>query len=193
MTISIGMDRVDTFDHKDIQDCLAGDEQAFVRIVRRYETDIARQMWRFTRDRTEHDELVQEVFVQAWKSLSGFKGNSPLLHWLRRIASRTGFRLWKKKTRERAFFSDSYDLDLERYTDQSSITANDAADAMYIMLEKLPVRDRMVLTLHYFEELTFKEIADRMGWSVILVKVTAHRARKKLKARLEEAGFGRES
>ena len=52
---------------------------------------------------------------------------------------------------------------------------------------------RLILTLQYFEECDTREIASRTGWSRTLVKVRAFRARRKLKALLTEAGFGRKS
>jgi len=57
------------------------------------------------------------------------------------------------------------------------------------LLETLPPKDRLVLTLFYFEGWDMGEIAERVGWSRTLVKVRAHRARRKLRALLEEEGF----
>jgi DNA-directed RNA polymerase specialized sigma24 family protein len=48
------------------------------------------------------DQLVQDVFVEAYMSLKGFRGRAPFLHWLRRVATRVGFRYWKSRTRKKA-------------------------------------------------------------------------------------------
>ena len=74
-------------------------EQAYARLVRRYQSEIADQMWRFSRQVSVAEELVQEVFVEAYFSLAKFRGQSPLLHWLRRIATRVGYRYWKHEAR----------------------------------------------------------------------------------------------
>lgn len=178
-------------DDKDIQECLSGNKLAYARIVRRYEADIARQMWRFTRNIYEHEELVQEVFVQAWRSLPSYRADAPLLHWLRKIATRTAYRFWKRKARERKQMADLPDFDAAMISAPEELSASESADLLYCLLERLPVRERTVLTLHYFEDLPFPEVAQRLGWSHILVKVTAYRARKKLQEQLERAGFGR--
>ncbi|MBN2310587.1 MAG: hypothetical protein JXR94_16560, partial [Candidatus Hydrogenedentes bacterium] len=65
------MDPVSEADRRDIVATLDGDEQGYARIVKRYQAQIASQMWRFTRDPNVLDELVQEAFVEVYVSLSG--------------------------------------------------------------------------------------------------------------------------
>jgi len=79
-------------DAADIRDSLAGDGDAYGRLVERYQQPIAAAMWRFTRDRRQWEELVQDVFVEGYLSLGTYSARAPLLHWLRRIATRVGYR-----------------------------------------------------------------------------------------------------
>jgi DNA-directed RNA polymerase specialized sigma24 family protein len=80
-------------DWRDCQLCLAGDQTACARLFKRHEPDIARQMWRFSRDRGVCEELVQEALVQAYFSLGRYRPmKTPFVHWLRRIATRVGYR-----------------------------------------------------------------------------------------------------
>jgi len=178
-------------DRRDIVASLDSDEAAYERLVRRYEQLIAAQMWRFTRDRRVLDELVQEVFVEAYVSLANYKARAPFLHWLRRIATRVGYRYWKREARERA----RYDLLAERKTEILAVPAesspHEAAEYLHALLEQLPPKERLVLTLLYLDECDTAEIARRTGWTRTLVKVRAFRARKKLKTLLEQAGYGR--
>ena len=92
-------------DLNDIQACLNGDDEAYRRLVQRYEQHIVRLMWRFTRDRTECEQLVQDVFVDAYFSLKSYKAQGPFLHWLSIIATRVGYRFWKQRYRSRQFIS----------------------------------------------------------------------------------------
>ncbi len=177
---------MESTDLADIEATLRGDGEAYGRIVERYQDQIARRMWRFTRDPGRLEELVQEVFVEAYLSLKGFRRQAPLLHWLSRIATRVGFRFWKSRRRDSARTVPLRDWDALAAPDQPDLPAAEAADLVHTLLRQLPPRDRLVLTLLYLEELSVAQAADRAGWSRAMVKVQAHRARKKLRALLEK-------
>ena len=190
-----GMDPAETVseeDQQDIADSLAGNGEGYARLVRRYQDQVARQMWRFTRDAVTLDQLVQDVFVEAYLSLKGFRGRAPFLHWLRRVATRVGFRYWKSRARMEEREEALKESSLNVPAAPEALTPSEAADTLYRLLGKLPPADRLVLTLFYFEECDVKEICSRSGWNRALVKVRLHRARKKLKSLLEEVGRGRE-
>jgi RNA polymerase sigma-70 factor, ECF subfamily len=179
-------------DQQDIAESLAGNGEGYARLVQRYQDKIAAQMWRFTRDAVVLDQLVQDVFVEAYLSLKGFRGRAPFLHWLRRVATRVGFRYWKSRARKEEREEPLKETSLNLSAAPETLTPVEAADTLYRLLGKLPPADRLVLTLFYFEQCDVKEISDRANWSRPLVKVRLHRARKKLKSLLEEAGMGRE-
>jgi RNA polymerase sigma-70 factor (ECF subfamily) len=183
--------RVVDSDQADIRASLSGDGAAYAHLVKRYESDIARQMWRFTRNEEELERLVQDVFVEAYLSLRSFKGHSPFVHWLRRIATRVGYRHWKQRDKERTALEQQMDIDVDLLASPEEQSPSEAAEYLFRLLERLPTEDRLVLTLMYFDDCDTREIAERTGWSRSLVKVRAHRARKKLKVQLEKAGYGR--
>lgn len=179
-------------DRQDIAESLAGNGEGFARLVRRYQDRVAGQMWRFTRDKVVLEQLVQDVFVEAYLSLRGFRGRAPFLHWLRRIATRVGFRYWRSRARTEDREESLKETNLNLAAASEKLAPSEAADTLYRLLGKLPPADRLVLTLFYFEDCDVKEISTRSGWNRALVKVRLHRARKKLKSLLEEAGMGRE-
>lgn len=165
-------------DADDIQEALSGDEDAFARLVDRHGSAVNRRMRHFSRDPGECEELAQEVFVEAYLSLRGFKGTAPFGHWLAKISSRVGFKFWKDRDRRKKTFP--LDENLEKPVSENP-DPSEAADFLHALLAELPDKDRLVLTLMYFEECTVEEIAGRMGWSKVLVGVRAHRARKSLR------------
>jgi RNA polymerase sigma-70 factor, ECF subfamily len=174
-------------DQWDIAATLKGDGEAYGRLVRRYQGQVAAQMWRFTRNRSALEELVEDVFVEAYMSLKGFRGRAPFLHWLRRVATRVGYRYWKlqvrKRDREVALTETTVNLAFA----PDDLTPFEAAEAIHSLFAKLPLPDRLVLTLFHLEECDTNEIALRTGWNRALVKVRLHRARKKLKTLLKES------
>ncbi len=178
---------MDDADRTDIQAAIGGDEAAYARLVDRHQNGVAKRMWRFTRDRQELEELVQDVFVQTWLSLKGFRGDAPFTHWLSRIATRVGYRFWKQRSRRQAEPLPLQDWDAIEAAKVDDLDARESAEQLHTLLAKLPPRDRLVLTLLYLDELSVAEAAAHAGWSKTMVKVQAFRARKKLRALLEES------
>ena len=178
--------QVSEVDWSDIAKTLGGDGQAYARIVTRYQDQITAQMWRLSRQRADCEQLVHEVFVEAYLSLRAYKGRAPFLHWLRRIATRVGYRYWKQQARARRQ-SGVPIQDWHRSVEPvNNDTAEEAAKVVHSLLEELPPRDRLVLTLIYLEGCSVAQAAELSGWSQTMVKVQAHRARKKLKKLLDD-------
>lgn len=163
-----------------------GDGEAYRKIVERYQSLIGTQMRRFTRDMAERDALVQDVFVEAYFSLSSFRGRSPFEHWLRKVAVRVGYRFWNSRARTRATpqLSDEQWEQL-RGSVAEPVTNSAAAELVQELLEMLTPPDRLVLTLIYLDGCTMAEAAERAGWTTIGTKVRASRARQKLRDLLE--------
>ena len=179
--------RTEALDTEEIRASRDGDSEAYRRLVERYQGYVSKILWRFSRDRQVHEELVQDVFVEAYLSLGGFKGTAPFSHWLSRIATRVGYHYWKKTAREanpEALAPEQWQRLADGQTDQ--IQANEAAALVHRLLEQLPPRDRLVLTLRYLEECDVAETARRTGWTQTLVKVQTLRARKKLEKVLRQ-------
>lgn len=168
-------------DWADITSTLAGDGQAYSRLVRRYQDRVTAQMWRLSRQRNDCEQLVHEVFVEAYLSLKQYKGRAPFLHWLRKIATRVGYRYWKQRDRARRQATVPIQDWHRSVHDAEPGEAEETASLVHEMLAKLPPRDRLVLTLIYLEGCSVAEAAEMSGWSQTMVKVQAHRARKKLK------------
>jgi RNA polymerase sigma-70 factor (ECF subfamily) len=138
-------------------------------------------MWRFSRDQRVHEELVQDVFVEAYLSLRTYRGKSPFAHWLSRIATRVGYHYWKQTGRQRtteSFSLQEWDQLISSATENRN--SSQAAALLHELMAKLPPRDRLVLTLRYLEECDVAETARRTGWTKSMVKVQTWRARKKL-------------
>ena len=165
-----------------------GDEHAFRQIVDRYQSTLATQMRRFSRDRQVVEDLVHDVFVEAFMSLGSFKAKSPFEHWLRKIAVRVGYRFWQSEARDKRR--------IEKLREEAASTtimtdppsdAVEAREQLHVMLAKLAPRDRLVLTLLYWDGHSVADAAKLAGWTQTMVKVQAHRARKRLKKLLEES------
>lgn len=186
---SVAGDPVSAQDWSDIRSSLDGDGDAFDRLVRRYQQAIGDYMWRFTRDRGQWEELVHDAFVEAYLSLSSFQGRAPILHWLKRIATRTGYRFWRSRKCRQQQQSLTPEVIEQAVDRQDSLAAQQAAELVHCLLGQLGARDRLVLTLTYLEACSVEETAELTGWTQSMVKVQAHRARKRLRRICEEKGI----
>jgi RNA polymerase sigma-70 factor (ECF subfamily) len=190
-TTNTGADSgVAEIDLRDIAVALEGGQDAYGRLVKRHQDAVSKWMWRFTRDRVILEELIQDVFIEAWVSLARFKGESAFKTWLFTIATRVGYKYWRKKAKDVAITTEGADR-LMIDDGEKEVAPSEAAEALYGLFSGLPPRDRLVLTLMYFEEMDTKEIARMTGWTSSMVKVQAYRARNKLRKLLERAGYGK--
>jgi RNA polymerase sigma-70 factor (ECF subfamily) len=173
---------------EDVRRSLQGDPEAYRRLIERHQEHIGRVLWRFSRDRRVHEELVQDVFVEAYLSLSQYHGKGPFVHWLSRIATRVGYRYWKQVDRQKK--RENFTLEEWDQLPGDSVEKMDviqAAALVHRLLGQLPPRDRLVLTLRYLEECDVAETAQRTGWTKSMVKVQTWRAKKKLEKLFTEA------
>jgi RNA polymerase sigma-70 factor (ECF subfamily) len=178
-------------DLEDVRRTGQGDAEAYRRLVERHQDHVARILWRFDRDRRVHEELVQDVFVEAYLSLGRYRGKAPFAHWLTGIATRVGYQYWKEKARRRR--TAAFDLrEWEKVTDGDAVETLEpdrAAELLHRVLEQLAPRDRLVLTLRYLEQCDVAETARRTGWTKTMVKVQTMRARSRLRKLLEHGGM----
>jgi RNA polymerase sigma-70 factor (ECF subfamily) len=171
-------------DEKDLADeasVLDGDAEAYAGIVERHNVSIQKQMRNFTRDAAMAEELAQDVFVEAYLGLSKFRGDAPFRHWLARIATLTGYKFWKtrEKEKKKVSLSDAYEPEAKEEAAQGD--PEEAAKILFELLATLPADDRMVMTLMYLEHLGQDAIAERMGWTRVMVAVRIYRAKQKLR------------
>ena len=180
----------DPTDWAEVQATLRGDGEAYARLVRRYQQPIAAYMWRFTRERGQWDELVHDVFVEAYLSLARYAGRAPLLHWLKRIATRVGYRYWQVRQRRQREVPVPADTDPAAAAVMGETeSARHAGEVVHCVLHRLVPRDRLVLTLTYLEGCIVAQVAQLTGWTQTMVKVQTHRARKRLVKICQQMGI----
>lgn len=176
-----------TSEATDIAAAKGGDATAFRRLIERYQASIGLQMNRFTRQPQQRDELVQDVFVRAYFSLHGFRGQAPFEHWLRKIAVRVGYQFWTTRNREPKHTALSEDEWAQiRDTSIEPSCSSAAGELVERLLGMLAPADRLVLTLIYLDGCSMAEAAARAGWTTIGTKVRTSRARQKLRDLLAE-------
>lgn len=175
------MQEIDELDFADVAATLKGDKEAFEGIVNRHSAGVQKQMRNFTRDPDKADELAQDVFVEAYLGLSKFRGDAPFRHWLARIATLTGYNFWKKRDKDKHKVPLHENMEMPDEDSSPPGDPDEAARLLYDLLATLPADDRMAMTLMYLEKMNQEDIAERMGWTRVMVAVRLYRAKQKLK------------
>lgn len=158
-----------------------GDPDAFVRLVKRHETAVYRLLLRFTNDRLLVQDLCQETYLEAYRSLHTFRNEGAFAGWLRRVAMRVGFRFWARQAREARARRAYAELLRDEPCCAAKVYKQDVVDAVLIALRQLSSCDRELIDLRYFKGLNASEIGSVLGWTVTRVRVRLHRAIKQLR------------
>ena len=176
-----------------VRRCQEGDQEAFRALVTRYHSRIFHLIHSLVGDRDDADDLAQEVFIKAFRSLSGFERRSQFYTWLYRIAVNRCLD-WLK-TRGRSAETPMGRVSLSR-ADELAVRSSATADsetlrhelgrALEKALETLSPDYRAALTLREEEGLSYEEIAEVMGCSVGTVKSRLFRGRLLLQRALAD-------
>jgi len=178
-----------TNDQVYINKILDGDANAFAVLVDRYKDLVYTLAMRMVKNKEEAEEVSQDTFIKAYKSLNRFKGDSKFSTWIYRVAYNTCLDRLKKNKRQQQTVT------IDEYTEHQVKTIDNALDrietqekqqAIKDCLELLPSEDSFLLTLYYFEELSLDEISKIVGLKPNNVKVKIFRSRKKLATILKE-------
>jgi RNA polymerase sigma factor (sigma-70 family) len=177
-------------DEEIIHRILTGEQSAFALLVEKYQNYVFTLVLRFTENREDAEEIAQDVFVKAYRSLADFRGDSKFSTWLFTITRTTCLSfLRKKKLDTQSLDNERTGLQLENR--ESGYHANLVEQkSRHIMLSQaismLSVDDAQVLNLFYKAEQTLEEIGKIMRLDPNTVKVKLHRARQRLKEKMEK-------
>ena len=169
-----------------IERCRKGqDEAAFGELVDRYRDLVYAMVWRLTVDRTEIDDLAQEVFLKVHRGLPYFRGEARLSTWIYRIVANVCAQARGRPRRE---------VPLDAGPDRPAIDPG-AADAAFGDLElrdrlekaiaRLPANYRLLVAAHYLNGVQYEDLAEALALPLGTVKTQLHRAKQQLRRTLE--------
>ncbi len=176
-----------TVEHCSLIDLLRNKEglpRAFDELVESYGERLYWHIRRIVVMHEDAEDALQEAFVTAYMSINGFRGESEgsLTAWLYKIATTSAIKALKR--RRRGLFATLDSLRGELLSDYESEVSPDA-DEIVVRLQRavlsLPMKQKMVFNLRYYDELSFEEISRITGDSVSTLKTNYHYAVKKIR------------
>ncbi len=164
-----------------IRRCVAGERAAFEQFYREHRRPVAGNLYRVLGDRNELDDLVQEVFVIAFRGMQRFRGDAKLSTWLYRICVNVALGRLRSKSRRAPAVSyteidDAGDEGLNAPDKQ--LERREELARVYRALEHLAAKKRIVFILHEVQGLDIKEIAEIVQAPLVTVRTRLHYARK---------------
>ena len=172
-----------------INTVLKGDQQAYAVIVERYQSFVFTLVLRYIKSREDAEEVAQDIFVKAYRALADFKGASKFSTWLYTIVTTTCISFLRKKK------LDIHSLDNEKVlavaeSRDSGMSANYVEQKSKLAMVNNAIAllnsdDAEIITLFYKGEQTLEEIAQVLGIEANAVKVRLHRARGRLKEKMQ--------
>lgn len=176
-------------DNEIISKVLLGDQQVYAVLVNRYQNYVFTLCFRILKNREDAEEVAQDVFIKAFRYLADFKGASKFTTWLYSIVNNTCISFLRKKRlvvhslENEVVFNIASNQGAGVSADQVEKKSRNAMVSKAI--DMLNADDAMLITLFYKGEQTLDEIAKIIGLEANTVKVRLHRARVKLKEKME--------
>jgi RNA polymerase sigma-70 factor (ECF subfamily) len=177
-------------DNEIISRVLKGEQNAYAELVNRYQAYVFTLVLRMVKSREDAEEVAQDVFVKAYRSLADFRGESKFSTWLYTIANTTSITFLRKKKldvrsldNEKVFeVADSKDSGLRANLVEQKSRVNMVNEAIAM----LSPDDAEIITLFYKAEQNLEEISRILRLETNTVKVRLHRARTRLKEKMEK-------
>jgi len=169
---------------------LNGNQASYAQIVERHKAFVFTLVLRYIKNREDAEEVAQDVFIKAYRALADFKGASKFSTWLYTIITTTCISFLRKKK------LDTHSLDNENVFEtienkDSGMSANQVEQKSRVAMVNNAIAllnpdDAEIVTLFYKGEQTLDEIAQVLGIEANTVKVRLHRARTRLKEKMQK-------
>jgi RNA polymerase sigma factor (sigma-70 family) len=162
---------------------LEGKINAFSYLVDRHKDNAFNLAFRICGNREEAEEIAQDAFIKAYRSLKDFKMKSSFATWLYRIVYNTSISLVRSRKKGvlaiEEFPADA--VDFLSFNNNEDEAADDYRNSLVnFALQKIPEEERGLITLYYYNDLNMEEIAKITGVNKSNIKVKLFRARKKM-------------
>ncbi|MEJ7768146.1 MAG: sigma-70 family RNA polymerase sigma factor [Chitinophagaceae bacterium] len=169
---------------------LGGETAAYAELVTRYQHFVFTLALRFTHHREDAEEVAQDIFIKAYRALSDFRGAAKFSTWLYTIVYTTSITFLRKKRMVTTSIDDD-NIFLELESKDSGLKANQVEQksrtaSLAKAIGMLSADDAQIITLFYKAEQSLEEIGLIMGLEPNSVKVRLHRARQRLKEKIEK-------
>jgi len=173
-----------------INACLSGQQEAFTELVNRYKNLVYSIILRKTNNNEEIDDLAQDVFLKIYKNLASYSSEFKFSTWVMRITSNHIIDFHRKRRAETVPLEAAAEVASEDRgsSPEDSLIQQEESTRIGRILEELPAMYKIPIVMYHQKDMSYQEIADRLGEPLSKVKNRIFRGRKILKALYAEEG-----
>ena len=170
-------------DYDLIKKCIEGDQEYFCELVTRYKKLIYNIVFNIIKDKDEVEDMTQEVFIRIYKSLGSYNPEFKFSTWSARVARNLCLDELRKK-RLNCISIDEYEgFAREADTPEKSYIYNENRLEIKNVIDELPVKYKSLIILYHIKGLSYKEMSEKLGEPMSIIKNRLFRARMLLKER----------
>ena len=164
-----------------IERCRTGDDVAFGELVERYKHLVYGMVWRLTNDRSQTDDLAQEVFLKVYRGLPYFRGEARLSTWIFRIVSNVCHEARSRRTPDLTGSHPAF----ERGKPDDAFADFELRDRLDKAIAQLPEQYRVLIAAHYIDGVQYEALAEALDLPLGTIKTHLHRAKRRLRELLQ--------
>lgn len=165
-----------------------GDKQAFSVIYNQYKERIFKTACLISGNQADGEDIMQETFVKILLHCGELKNPESFKYWAFKILNRTAWSMRNKQKKEipTEEFECQFMQKESKHLPFSSLIKKEKSDTIWQAIQRLPYKQKVVVILYYYDELSVRQIADVMSCNVGTVKSRLYTARKKLEKALSK-------
>ncbi len=174
-----------------VAQALQGDRHAFTALVERYQTPVYNLCYRMLGSATEAEDAAQETFVRVYKHLAAYDAEQKLSSWVLAIASHYCIDRLRRRRITWLSLEDMLPTRAEMHDTvrpEETTLDNESSAEVRDLLQELPPEYRLVITLRYWQDLSYAEIAEIVDSTESAVKSRLHRARRMMAQQILSQG-----
>lgn len=181
-------------DREIIDSVKRGNTADFSLLIDKYKNMTFSLLKKMLKNSLDAEEVLQDTFLKAFYGLKNFKGESKFSTWLYKISYNSALSVIASKNRKIELDMKSLDevMELKNYDNENYLDNEDSINFIYNLIDKLPIRNAIVLILFYIDGMTLNEISDILNISIANTKVLLHRSRNALRDLLIKHNYLRE-
>jgi len=166
-------------------------ERGYRMLMNTYQRPLYNHIRRLVQSHDDADDILQNTFVKVFRNISNFEERSSLYTWIFKIASNEAYTFINKHNRYAAFLNNGESsAELESKTvPTAQINGEQIREMLSLAMESLPMKQKQVFSLRYFEEMDYRQMSEVLETSEGALKASFHHAVKKIETFIKSSNL----